>query len=113
MRTRRMVMVLAIVAMVMGVMAPASAGGPRCGGGVPSLGITADWANHAEHVIGNYLLGNDIGVDVEWPIEPGSIRAALAGVGPGKNMAEEGPGSFGHRQAPLAPGASLCDPINP
>ncbi len=111
---RRMFTVLALAAAML--LATASVAlaekpdGPRCSGGVDSLGITTDWANHAQHVIGNYLLGEEIGVDVGWPVGPGTIGEALRGVGP---AAPGAPGSLDHRTAPFSPGASFCDSVQP
>ena len=105
---RKVSIIIAIVmALTVMTASVALADGPRCSGGVAALG-TADWANHGQHVIGNYLLGVGIGVDVGWPVEPGSIGEALAGVGPAAPGAS---GSEDHRS--IGPGASFCDPVQP
>ena len=54
MRKRRLVMILAVVAMVMGAMAPASAGGTACAGWNGT-----GWANHGSHITGDYVGGSD------------------------------------------------------
>ena len=48
MRKRRLIMMLAVVAMVMGAMAPASAGAPQCSD-------VGGFANHGDHITSDYV----------------------------------------------------------
>ena len=71
----------------------ASAAGPTCSG-------TLVIANHGQHVVGAYVVGEG----VDWPPSGGVV-----GTG-GKAALPGGPAAHGHFQAesPVAPGASFC-----
>ncbi len=55
MRRRRLIIMLAVVAMMMGAMAPASASDAACVDGGP----TSDWDNHGSHILDQYIGGDD------------------------------------------------------
>lgn len=104
MRTRRLVMILAVVAMVMGVMAPASAGDPKCSGFDFGGSMDSGWANHANHIIEQYILG--LGLDtVDWnpsdDLDGGQVDSATV-------VAFAGTAGKGHLAAGDPPGASFC-----
>ena len=102
------VLVMMAAVLVIGAM-PAQ--GARC------TDFLDEWANHGQHVIGNYLIGGagnapGEGPVFDWPpnsVEPEgpSLGAVIGGVGPFLPGAS---GSIGHRIA--GPGASFCDPVN-
>ena len=93
MRRRRLVMMLAVVAILMGVMAPASAADPTCSGTFGgALGVV-----HGQHVFSDYATG-DV---VVWP-PAGQANAAGGAAVPG------GPGPGFHFPNGFAPGASFC-----
>ncbi|MCH7582341.1 MAG: hypothetical protein IIC72_06860 [Acidobacteria bacterium] len=73
MRRRRMIMILAVMGMVMGVMAPASAGGPQCADFDGS-----GWVNHGTHITDGYV--NDAETDPGNPTPPG-VRGRAAHIG--------------------------------
>ena len=104
---------LAIAAMVAGGLTlaaavPASASGPTCEGLLldPDQGIYAEWVNHGDHVVGDYLIGNDVGEGTgDWPPSGGEVGDAVRGGGP------ELPGASGihkHGGGTVPPGASFC-----
>ena len=76
MRKRRLIIMLTVVAMVMGAMAPASAGDAACVNG--GIFAATDWDNHGSHITGNYVNPGDPG-----PAEGARGRPAHFGGGPG------------------------------
>ncbi len=77
MRKRRLIIMLAVVAMMMGAMAPASAGEAACfDGGIFAPGV--GWDNHGSHITGNYVNPGDAG-----PAEGARGRPAHFGGDPG------------------------------
>jgi len=90
MKTRKLAMILAVVAMVMGAMAPASAAGDKaaCSDGgiyVPAQG--SGWDNHGSHITGDY------------------VHPASDGGGP----ADGAKGHPAHSGSGLTPGATFCN----
>ena len=83
---RRMVMMLAVVAMVMGVMAPASADEAACSGAALPNGVID---NHGQHITRDYV--NDADTTPGDPTPPG-VR-----------------GRASHSGSGLTPGSTFCN----
>ena len=94
---QRLVAVAVALAMIVAIVlySTATAQAARC------TDFAGGWNNHGQHVIGNYVLGEDIGTDIGWP--PTDVGQAIGGSGA---AAPGAPGSEGHRA--IGPGASFC-----